>query len=87
MSFWDIERPRFELRSGPRWLTIDRATGLLSGKPDRTATVDVIVSVTLEREARRLDEAALKWGVEKVVSSAPETVGSAVQRFTIAVEP
>ncbi len=45
------------------------------------------VSVTLERDVRRLDEAALKWGIEKVVSSGTETVGRATQSFVIEVEP
>jgi hypothetical protein len=47
----------------------------------------VVVSVTLERDARRLDEAALKWGIEKVVSSGLEIVGSAMQEFSIEVRP
>ena len=36
MGFWDIERLRFEIQRGPEWLTIDGATGLLSGTPDRS---------------------------------------------------
>jgi hypothetical protein len=87
MSFWDVERPRFEIRRGPRWLTIDPATGLLSGTPDRPGTAEVVVAVTLERDLRRLDEEALKWGIEKVLSSGPERVGSDAQRFVIDVEP
>ena len=44
--------------------------------------------MTLERDVRRLDEAALKWGIEKVVSSARETdSGRATQTFTIDVRP
>ena len=35
MSFWDIERLKFDIQQGPRWLTIDAATGVLSGTPDR----------------------------------------------------
>jgi hypothetical protein len=85
MSFWDIERPRFELQQGPRWLAIDRATGLLSGTPDRAGAAEVVVSVILERDARRLDEAALKWGVEKVLSTGTEAIGNTVQRFAIEV--
>jgi hypothetical protein len=85
MSFWDIERLRFAIQRGPQWLTIDEATGLLSGTPDRAGTTEVVVSVTLQRDVRRLDEAALKWGIEKVLSSTPETVGSATQSFLIEV--
>ena len=87
MNFWDVERLRFDIQRGPRWLTIDRATGLLSGTPDRSGTTEVVVSVTLERDVRRLDEEALKWGIEKVISSGTETVGSATQSFVIEVSP
>jgi Putative Ig domain len=87
MNYWDVERLRFAIGHGPRWLTIDETTGLLSGTPDRSSAEQVVVSVTLDRDARRLDEAALKWGVEKIVSSGAERVGSATQRFTIDVRP
>jgi hypothetical protein len=87
MSFWDIERPRFDIERGPRWLTIDRASGLLSGTPDRPGTAAVVVSMTLERDERRLDEEALKWGIEKVVSTRTESAGRATQSFVIDVRP
>ncbi len=87
MSFWDVERLRFAIERGPRWLSIDPATGLLSGTPDRSGPTEVVVSATLEHEARKLDEDALKWGVEKVVSASKESLGTTTQRFTIAVRP
>ena len=87
MGFWDIERPRFEIQRGPAWLAIDGATGLLSGTPDRSGTAEVVVAVTLERDLRRLDEEALKWGNEKVISSGTETAGRATQSFVIEVGP
>ncbi len=59
----------------------------LSGTPDRAGTAEVVVTATLERDARRLDEAALKWGVEKVVSSGTEAAGRASQRFVVDVRP
>jgi hypothetical protein len=86
-GFWDVERPRFEMLRGPGWLTIDGASGLLSGTPDRPGTTDVVVAVTLERDVRRLDEEALKWGNEKVISSGTEAAGRATQRFIIDVGP
>jgi hypothetical protein len=46
-----------------------------------------VVGVTLERPERRLDEAALKWGIEKVVSSETARLGTASQRFVIDVGP
>jgi hypothetical protein len=87
MNYWDVERLRFAIRRGPRWLAIDEATGLLSGTPDRPGKTEVVVSATLERDVRRLDESALKWGIEKVVSTGTETVDGATQSFVIAVGP
>ena len=87
MKFWDVERLRFEVRRGPRWLAIDGETGLLSGTPDQSGRAEVVVSVTLDRDARRLDGEALKWGIEKVLSSGRETVGGATQSFVIEVGP
>ena len=87
MNFWDVERLRFDIQRGPQWLTIDRATGTLSGTPDRAGTTEVFVSVTLERDERRLDEGALKWGIEKVVAAGTEAAGKATQRFSIEVHP
>jgi hypothetical protein len=86
-SFWDIEKPRFSIERGPAWLKIDRDSGRLSGTPDAAGKSEVVIAVTLERDQRRLDPEALKWGVEKVVSSGTETVGSATQRFVIDVGP
>jgi hypothetical protein len=86
MGFWDVERFRFAIQRGPQWLTVDPATGVLSGTPDQTGSTEVVVSATIELEARRLDEAALKWGIEKVVSSGTEAAGSSTQRFFIQVE-
>jgi hypothetical protein len=87
MSFWDVERLQFALPRGPRWLKIDESTGAISGTPDRPGSAEVVISATLQRDVRRLDEAALKWGIEKVVSSGTETSGSATQRFVIDVAP
>lgn len=87
MSFWDLERPRFQLKEGPLWLTIDEVTGVLSGTPDREGTSPVVVAVSLQQDIRQLDESALKWGVEKVVASGTKTIGTASQRFVITVGP
>ncbi len=85
VNFWDIEKPRFSIERGPAWLTIDTATGRLSGTPDAVGKSEVVVAVTLQRDLRRLDGDALKWGVEKIVTSGLETVGSAKQSFVIEV--
>ncbi len=87
MGYWDIERPRFKIERGPRWLAIDEMTGVLSGTPDRAGPAEVVVSVTLGRGERRLDEEALKWGIEKVISTGTEISDAATQNFTIAVRP
>ncbi len=86
-SFWDIEKPKFVLVQGPKWLQIDENTGMLRGVPDAAGNTEVVVKVTLERPVRRLDEGRLSWGQEQVKEMATETVGSASQRFRIAVRP
>lgn len=87
MNFWDIERPRYRLEKGPEWLKLDETTGRLSGKPGTAERAEVIVAVTLERPARRLNEDDLKWGREKIVSLGTEAVGPTKQTFVIEVEP
>jgi hypothetical protein len=86
-GFWDIERPRFGLVQGPAWLRIDESTGVLCGVPGAAGNADVVVRVTLERSVRRLDEGRLSWGQELIKEVAVEKVGSATQRFRIAVGP
>jgi len=86
VNLWDIERPKYELLKGPAWLKVDEKTGLLSGTPTEAGKVDVSVSATLEREHRELDERALAWGVEKVISSDTKKVASGTQEFVIEVE-
>src|SRR5262249_24016193 len=85
VSFWDIEKPRFVLVQGPTWLRIDEHTGVLRGVPDATGNTEVVIKVTLERSVRRLDEGRLSWGQELVKEVVTEQVGSATQRFRIAV--
>ncbi len=87
MGFWDVERPRFALERGPRWLKVDAATGMLSGTPDHVGKLEVVVSVTLERDQRQLDEASLMWGIEKVVASGVEHVGRSTQSYVVDVAP
>jgi hypothetical protein len=87
MSFWDIEKPRYRLERGPKWLAIDEATGRIRGKAQGAGRVEVVVAVTLERPVYRLHEDDLKWGRERVVSSGTERVGSSRQSFVIDVEP
>jgi hypothetical protein len=76
----------FALDHGPAWLKIDSATGALSGIPDATGKVEVVITATVNREARKLDEKALVWGNEKVLSTAVEPVGAATQKFVINVQ-
>jgi hypothetical protein len=83
-KFWDVERPRFALVEGPAWLSVS-ADGALSGVPNAAGEVDVAVSVTLEKEVRRLNEARLAWGHEVVVGVEPEKPAAATRRFRITV--
>jgi hypothetical protein len=84
-SFWDVEKPRFELVKGPSWLRLDASSGVLRGVPGAAGNADVLVKVSLERTVRQLDEGRLSWGQELVKGVAAETVGSATQSFRVAV--
>jgi hypothetical protein len=84
-GYFDIEKPRFTLVQGPAWLGIDKTTGVLSGIPDVPGSTDVTVTVTIDRQVRKLDEAVLRWGGEKVLSTEAEHVGTATQKFVIDV--
>ena len=85
-GYFDIERPKFALEEGPAWLKIDEATGVLSGIPDTAGRAQVVVTATIDRNVRNLDEKALVWGVEKVVSTTTERVGVSTQKFVIDVQ-
>jgi hypothetical protein len=87
MNYWDVEQPRFHLEKGPAWLSLDKSTGRLSGKPDSPGRGEVIVTVTLQREQRSLDPAQLQWGIEKTVDMRVESVGTAKQEFLIEAAP
>jgi hypothetical protein len=84
-GYFDVEKPRFALAHGPAWLKIDPATGVLSGTPQAAGKADVEVTVTIDRDVRKLDERTLTWGNEKVLSTATERVGEATQKYTIDV--
>jgi len=84
-GYFDIEKPKFALDRGPAWLKIDEATGVLSGIPDAAGKVEVAVTATIDREVRNLDEKALVWGNEKVLSTTTERVGTTTQKFVIDV--
>jgi hypothetical protein len=83
-NFWDIEKLRVTVDKGPEWLKADGAA--LGGTPTSAGSFTVELTVTLEREVRKLDGNVLSWGNEKVVSSGTEKVGAAAQKFTIVVE-
>jgi hypothetical protein len=84
-GYFDIEKPQFTLTQGPAWLRIDEATGVLSGTPDTPGRADVTVAVAIDRQVRKLDEAVLRWGGEKVLSVDAERVGAATQEFVLDV--
>ena len=84
-GYFDIERAAFTLDKGPAWLKIDEASGVLSGTPDAAGKAEVAVTASIDRQVRTLDEKALAWGSEKVLSTATERVGVATQRFVIDV--
>ncbi len=84
-GYFDIEKPQFTLTQGPAWLRIEEATGVLSGTPDEPGKATVVVTVTIDHQVRKLDESALRWGGEKVLSVETERVGAATQEFAIDV--
>ncbi len=84
-GYFDIEQPRFALTQGPAWLTIDEATGVLAGTPEGMGRAEVTIAVTIDRRVRKLDEAILRWGNEKVLSVDTQRVGVATQKFIIDV--
>lgn len=53
---------------------------------DATGNVEAALTATLNREVRKLDEKALIWGGEKVLSTALERLGPATQKFVIVVQ-
>ena len=60
---------------------------MLSGIPDSPGKVVIIVTATIDREVRKLDERALSWGLEKTLSTRTQRVGAATQSFTLQVSP
>jgi hypothetical protein len=85
-GYFDIEKPKFILARGPAWLKVDEHTGVLSGTPDAAGKDEVEVKAVIDRELRNLDEKALSWGNEKILSTNIEQVGGASQDFTIQVQ-
>jgi hypothetical protein len=85
-GYFDIEKPKFALDRGPAWLKIDEATGVLSAIPEAVGKAEVSVTVTIDREVRKLDEKAIVWGGEKVFSTTTERVGTTTHKFVIEVQ-
>jgi hypothetical protein len=84
-GYFDIERPKFALAQGPTWLKMDEAAGVLSGTPDAAGRVEVAITATIDRQVRLLDEKALVWGREKVLSTTTKRIGTTSQKFVIDV--
>jgi hypothetical protein len=86
-AFFEIEAPKYTIVKGPAWLKIDPATGALSGRPEAVGKYEVSILATIEREQRKLDEAALAWGNYKLLEASTEKLAGAPQLFTIEVTP
>jgi hypothetical protein len=86
-SFFEMETPKYTIEKGPNWLKIDPATGILSGKPDAAGKFEVSILATIDRERRKLDEAALAWGTYKVLATSTEKLTGAPHTFAIDVAP
>ncbi|MGA2064930.1 MAG: putative Ig domain-containing protein [Thermoguttaceae bacterium] len=85
-NFWNVEKPKYALEQGPSWLKLDAATGALSGTPDAAGKFEVAITATIDRQVRKLDQNALGWGVEKVLSTSVERVGTTTRKFIITVQ-
>ena len=85
-GYFDVEKPTFALARGPAWLEIDEATGVLSGAPEAAGRAEVTITATIDRQVRLLDEKALVWGREKVLSATTKRIGSATQSYVIDVQ-
>ena len=85
-GYFDIEKPTFTLTQGPAWLKIDETTGVLSGLPVAPGKVEVIVTVVIDQNIRKLDQSKLIWGQEKILSQDVKRVGEAIQKFVIHVQ-
>ncbi len=82
-TYWKIEPLKFSLAQKPAWMSINPATGLITGTPDGTGGT-AIVSVTLTKEHRLVhDENAIVWGNEYEKSKTYETVGPVTQQFIV----
>lgn len=86
-AFFEIESPKYTIVKGPAWLKLDTNTGILSGKPDSVGKCEVSVLATIEREERKVDEAALVWGNYKLLGTSIERLTGKPQSFTIDVAP
>jgi hypothetical protein len=85
-NFWDVQNPRYTIRKGPSWLSIDPTSGLLKGTPDHPGRVHVVISVLLEREIEELDLEAQIWGLRQVTGTATEKMGPTTQEFVIEIK-
>ena len=82
-SSWDLHRLVFRILRGPEWLSIDEATGLMSGRAARVGKAEVVITATLEEEQHRLDEETPKRGIEEGVFSGTVAVGNGIQHHVI----
>jgi len=86
-AFFEIESPKYTIVKGPAWLKLDPATGTLVGKPDAAGKFEVTILATIEREQRKVDEAALVWGNYRLLATSIEKLAGTPQSFTIDVTP
>lgn len=88
-SVRDLKAAEEEHRGNQSFEVVTSAAGAeivqVSGAPDSPGKVPVVVTVTIDREVRKLDERALSWGLEKLLSTSTQRVGVATQKFTIEV--
>ncbi len=85
-AFWEKEGYRFEQLAGPKWLSVNADSGLLSGTPPAGAEGDALVKLrvvrTWPREVRK-DQ----YRPEPFLKDGPVFHSEAVQEFRLSVAP
>ena len=77
MSFLGYRTPSIQDQARASVALDQREDRPLIGNARRTGQFEVAITALLERQEQRLDESALKWGIEKVIASGTMAAGSA----------
>ena len=87
-NFYDIEKPKFAIEQGPKWLKVDPATGRAFGhaRCGRQGRSRGYAPPSTAKFANTTPGRS-RWGSEKITEVATENLGTATQPFVIEVSP